>query len=202
LTMSATEILDLFQAQDNHHGDLTAQLTLLSNAYLAHQTVIGSYQIVVGVEDSSGNLSTHILTVNVVDLIGPIVYFDTSVIAVYNNVHLLLSDITKLLIRSEVLANRDYAVRVVFDSYTRYARVPGTYHMKLEYEDDDHQITTHNIQIVVRTAPSDFVPKIDEPSPVKLPSFWAKFGGWFGTGFFFLVAGASNLIWWKMSKKK
>ncbi|MCK7487880.1 MAG: hypothetical protein MZU97_22125 [Bacillus subtilis] len=202
LTMSATEILDLFHAQDNHDGDVTAQLTLLSNAYATHQTVIGSYQVVVGVEDSSGNLSTHTLTVNVVDLIGPIVYFDTSVIAVYNNAYLLLSDITKLLIRSEVLANRDYAVRVVFDSYTRYARVPGTYHMKLEYEDEANQITTHNLQIVVRLAPSDFLPKIDEPSPAIQPSFWAKFGGWFGTGFFFLAAGVSNLIWWKMSKKK
>jgi hypothetical protein len=202
LTMSEAEILSLYAAQDDHDGNLTAQLAILTNHYSAQKTNIGTYQIVIGVEDSSGNVSEHTLTVNVVDVIGPIVYFDTSVIAVYNNTYLLLSDITKLLIRSNVLANRDYDVRIVFDSYTRYAQVPGTYHMRIEYEDEEKVILTQNLQIVVRLAPSDYLPKIDEPRLPDEPSFWSKYWGWFGSGFFFLATGTSNLLWWKLSKKK
>jgi hypothetical protein len=202
LTMTETEILDLFDAQDDHDGDVTTQLEINLNEYTANQTNIGSYNVVIATIDSSGNRTEHTLTVNVVDLIGPIVYFDTSVIAVYNNTYLLLSDITKLLIRSNVLANRDYDVRVVFDSYTRYAQVPGTYHMRIEYEDVEKTISTQNLQIVVRLAPSDYIPKIEEPMMPNEPSFWSKYWGWFGSGFFFLAAGTSNFVWWKLSKKK
>lgn len=202
LVYSETDILNLFSVEDNHDGDITSELIIESNPYAAQSNQIGTYAIRLCVADSTGNESIRDLTIHVVDLIGPIVYYDTSVLTVYNNTHLLLSDITKLLIASSVLENRDYRATVLFDSYSKYARIPGVYHMEIEYVSDDREPSVQTLKIVVKEAAGDFIPGEDNPQTADSLTFWERNWGWFGSGFFLLATATSNLLWWKLKRKK
>lgn len=202
LVYTEAELLALFTVTDDHDGDLSGDLRITVNPYSANPTAIGSYLLWLEVADTAGNETMRPLTLNVVDLIGPIVYYDTSVLTVYNNTHLLLSDITKLLIASRVLSNRDYRATVLFDSYSKYARIPGVYHMEIEYSAEGVEPSLQTLKIVVKEAAGDFIPGIPDEPNIHSPSFWTRNGGWFGSGFFLLATVASNLLWWKMKRRK
>jgi hypothetical protein len=202
LVLSEAELLAMFSVEDDHDGDLSESLRITVNPYSPNPSTIGSYLLWLEVADTTGNETMRALMIHVVDLIGPIVYYDTSVLTVYNNTILLLSDITKLLIASSVLSNRDYRAIVRFDSYSKYARIPGIYHMEIEYSAEGIEPTLQTLKIVVREAAGDFIPGNPVDPNDDSPSFWQKNWGWFGSGFFLFATISSNFLWWKTKHRK
>lgn len=202
LIYTEAEILALYSVEDDHDGDLSDFLRITVNPYSANPSAIGSYLLWLEVADTTGNETMKPLMIHVVDLIGPIVYYDTSVLTVYNNTILLLSDITKLLIACNVLSNRDYRATVRFDSYSRYARTPGIYHMEIEYSAEGIEPSLQTLKIVVREATGDYIPGIPNDPNSDSPSFWKENWGWFGSGFFLFATISTNFLWWKTKRRR
>ncbi|HRY78171.1 MAG TPA: hypothetical protein P5154_05345 [Candidatus Izemoplasmatales bacterium] len=176
--LSAEDIRAMLQAQDGYDGDLTTDIILTSDGYSAHLHEVGQYLLVFAVTDAGGNTAEKTVCVRVVDLIGPIIYFDASVIRVYNTTVLTLTDFTTLLVRAdELAANTAYVAEVRFDSYTGHASVPGTYHLTVDYVHPNGTLVTKSLQIVVREKPIGNIDGIPV-GPVAEPSFFEKNRSW------------------------
>ena len=135
---------------DNYDDSSILNIVLDSDSYTINQNQLGQYTMQFSVTDSSGNKTTKIVTINVIDSIGPMVYLDSSIIQVYSNTVLALPDFAKLLVKTNELdKNEDYLISIRYDSYSKYANVPGTYHMYLDFEDGYGKITSKDFQIRV-----------------------------------------------------
>ena len=142
---------------DNYDPVGSMSLVLVSDTYSANSQTIGNYAMVFEVYDQSGNRSEKTVLINVVDSIVPIVYFDTSVIQVYSDSVLTLIDITKILGEAKELDMAfDYDVFVLYDSYSRHASVPGTYHISLRFVPSSGGVMDKNLQICVIDRTPDF----------------------------------------------
>lgn len=143
-------ILANLSVVDNYDDASTLQFVVESDNYSANKDELGSYEIRVSVTDSSGNKTIKVVTINVVDAIGPVVYFNSSVIQVYSDTVLSLPDFAKLLVKTNELdINSDYFIKVRYDSYTPYSNLPGTYHIYLDFEDGYGRITSKNFEVRV-----------------------------------------------------
>ncbi|MGD9910013.1 MAG: Ig-like domain repeat protein [Candidatus Izemoplasmatales bacterium] len=133
--ISISSIQNALTVIDNYDGDLS--LLVESDDYTENHSTIGEYSIVFLAEDSSGNKTSYTVTVQVVDEIGPILYYDYLIVQTYQNYVLSLEDFIHLLSLSEELGNIDHAsVSVLYDSYTAFASTPGVYHLKLLINDE------------------------------------------------------------------
>ena len=197
--MDEIEILALASAFDNHDGDLSAEIFLVMNTYTPNAYYVGEYQVVYRVVDSSGNTSDKPLTIQVFDNVGPILYFDTKVIAVYQNQYLTPTQITQLLIKSAVLQDLTYRVRVVEDHYTLHHTTPGNYHMTLEFTDEYARVFTHIFRIMVKEHSGEWIVSPEPITPPTLLAFFKKTWPIFTT--FTLFIGVLTSQWFIRRKK-
>lgn len=150
-TLSVEGVLGSLTALDGYDGDLTSAIVLESDGYTAHAHVVGDYLLVFSATDANGNTGRKTVVVRVVDTIGPIVYFDSSIVRIYNSTVLSLSDFTALLVRSgELDGGVSYEIEILFDSYTANAVIPGTYHLSLDFKDPQGDHWTKTFQILVK----------------------------------------------------
>ncbi len=200
--LSLDEIKNNLEVIDNYDGH-TLELEVVANDYFDNFNMLGIYSIVFGVSDSSGNRTEKSVQIEVVDNIGPMVYFDYSVIQVYNDTVLALGDIASLLSRSnELEPGESYDVSVMFDSYSKNASRPGTYHLALDFEDSKGNVYSKTLQINVRKKTADYsyqAPEMEENASGNfLEEEWQVIVG--GGVFFLLVA--SNVLWFIISRKR
>jgi hypothetical protein len=188
------------QAIDNYDGDLSAQIHLKTDGYSAYQHCIGDYVIVFEVEDLAGNYNQKTVIVRIIDEIGPIIYFDTSIIKVYNSTILSMSDLTTLLKKSgELAADENYQLYIRYDSYSDHASIPGVYHLTLEYENKDGEILAKSLQIVVKNVSTQYV-----EAQTALPdedSVFKQYQIGFVGGALILITIITNLAWAHQRKK-
>ncbi len=200
--MQIADILALATAMDNHDGNLTNQITLKSNTYSDQAYHVGMYTVVFQVTDSSNNHTEHTMSIEVYDNVGPILYFDSQVIAVYQNQYITLEQITQLFIKSRVLEELTYRVRVVEDHYTPNYTKPGSYHMVLTFEDEYARSFTHVLRLLVKDYQGDVVILPPGNPPFSLGVFLQDNWAYLTTAILFLVGVTTNLIWWKLKIKK
>jgi hypothetical protein len=200
--LSAEDVRSFLQAQDGYDGDLTSQIVLISDGYSSHLHQVGQYLLVFAVTDSAGNTAQKTVCVRIVDLIGPILYFDSSVIRIYNTSVLTLTDFTTLLVRADEL-ERDtpYAVDVRFDSYSSHASIPGTYHLTVDFRHPDGSVLTKSLQIVVREKPIGNVDGIPT-TPIGEPGFWEKNQSWIVGSAFVILVLAVNALYLVLHRKR
>ncbi|MBN2505013.1 MAG: hypothetical protein JXB20_06705, partial [Bacilli bacterium] len=200
--MSIDEVKAGLNVIDNYDGVLSG-LTLMSDTYSSSFNVLGSYSMIFEVFDSSGNRSEKTVNITVVDEIGPLVYFDCSIIQVYNDTVLALGDIAFLLSKSQELEpEENYNVIVVYDSYTNHANTPGTYHLSLDFENESGDVYSKTLQIRVKEKMADYHYEAPEIGEKPIANFWNQhteliLGG--GAGAIIL---ASNLLWFMITRKK
>ncbi|MDD4595958.1 MAG: hypothetical protein PHQ30_04455, partial [Candidatus Izemoplasmatales bacterium] len=140
--------------------------------------------------------------VKVVDEIGPIIYFDTSIIKIYNTTILSMTDFTNLLKRSgELAADENYQLFVRYDSYSDHASLPGVYHLTLEFENDDGEILTKSLQIVVKNVSTQFVEANLDPVQENTISFFEQYQSWIIGGTLLVITIITNLVWFIQRKK-
>jgi len=201
--LSIYEVQSGLSVIDNYDEATTLQITIVSDSYSENHDLLGDYQIVFEVFDSSGNRSEQIVSVSVVDEIGPVVYFDCSIIQVYNDTVLSLGDIAYLLSKTEeIKAENSYNFKVVYDSYSRHASVPGTYHLALDIIDENGDTLSKSFQIRVCERPVDYYHEAPDVGAEDASGFWEKYnlyllGGSLG-GMLFI----SNIFWIIFMKKK
>jgi hypothetical protein len=71
-TKTIDQLKALINASDNHDGDITANIVLKTDDYSAFSAVVGEYDVVFQVTDSSGNNQTYALTILVTDEESPV----------------------------------------------------------------------------------------------------------------------------------
>lgn len=199
-TISSNVVANNLSCNDNYDLAETLILVLESDNYTENSSVIGNYEMSFSVTDSSGNKTTQIVIISVVDQMGPVVYFNSAIIQTYNDTVMALPDFVLLLkTTNEIDRTKDYYVTIKYDSYTKNAKNPGTYHLTLNLTDNIGEEITKDFEIRVIEKPYDYV-EVGETT-VNTP-FYQKYKEYFigGVGAFTLII--SNVAWLVIFKKK
>lgn len=201
--LDINNMIDNLTVTDNYDLDSSLEVVLESDTYSVNHNTIGNYQIEFSVTDSSGNKTYKTVTVNVVDEIGPVVYFDSSVIQVYSDTVLSLPDFAKLLTQTKELdIDLEYYITVKYDSYSKYSNQAGTYHMYLDFVDGYGRVLSKEFEVKVVNRPFDYV-FIPENSNDYIEENFIQdnLNVLIGGGASAIVIG-TNVIWYFVTKKK
>ena len=199
--ITEADILENLSCTDNY--DLSGlNLILESNSYSDNHNVIGNYEMEFSVTDSSGNKTSQIVSIEVVDEIGPVVYFNSSIIQTYTDTVMALPDFLLLLRNAhEIDQFTDYYVTASYDSYTNNARVPGVYHLNLTLTNDLGDRIDKNLEINVIDRPIDYI-QVGEVVVDQNESFFSKFSDIIIGGSLAIFLIVSNVVWVVVLKKR
>jgi len=195
---SESSMLSALSVSDNYDADVT--IVIESNAYKNNHDTLGQYSVIFSATDSSGNISEKTLTVHVVDEIGPMVYLNLQVIQVYSDSVMTLPDFAQLLTKTKELdEEKDYLITVKYDSYSAHANTPGTYHLRLQFEDEYGQITDKEFQINVIDQAIDGVVFGKDNTDISFIYKHQKIFVYGGLSSAFIL---TNIIWYMVLRKK
>jgi hypothetical protein len=189
-TITIAEVLLGLHVVDNYDLPTSLVFVVVSDNYTINKYKLGNYEIHLSVTDANGNVSLKTVSIQVVDKIGPIMYFDSSVVQTYTNHVLLLEDFLHLINLSDELSNTTSVnVNIIYDSYSSHATVPGTYNLSLSLENDNNEKSVKEFQIIVKPS-EEIVYELPEEE-----SFFLQYKEYFMYGGLGLVIILSNLIW-------
>lgn len=72
--MGMFDLLDLITANDLFDGNLTDDIEIITDTFTANREILGTYNVLLRVTDTSGNSSDYSITINVIDDIAPKFY--------------------------------------------------------------------------------------------------------------------------------
>jgi len=201
-TITDSEIMLHLACIDNYDNSESLGVVLVTDNYTNYHNQLGSYSMVFSVTDSSGNITFQTVQIQVVDEIGPVVYFDSSIIQTYNDTVLALPDFMLLLTNAnEVDGSIDYQVSMLYDSYTRNAATPGVYHVTLKYQTTDGESFEKTLEIRVVEKDPDYI-YIPATNPEENSTALSQIKQYFVTGAVTLLLLVSNIVWVVVFKKK
>lgn len=187
---------------DNYDDLAALEIVLVSDGYSDQHQTPGTYEMVFKATDTSGNETSQTVSIQVVDAIGPVVYFDASIIQTYSNSVMSLPDFTALLVKANELdPNSDYRVTVNYDSYTRNAKNPGVYHVSLNFTSDTGENIDKNLEIRVVEKADDVIHTGEQTTP-NTQGFFKENGIILISGGLGLALLLSNVIWVVITRKK
>ncbi len=196
------EVMSNLSFTDNYDLQNELMMILESEDYTAHTGTLGIYTMTFSVTDSSGNTTYQSVSIQVVDEMGPVVYFDSAIVRAYVDAVLALPDFTQILISAnELNPEMDYLVTVVYDSYTRNASTPGTYHMTLKYETSDGDSFDKTLEIKVIDKDPDYI-HVGTVENNETETALSQIRQYLLTGAATLVLVVSNIVWAVLFKKK
>jgi len=125
--LSSNFFLSYFEATDNLDGDLTSTISIESNEYLGNADEVGTYQVVLSVQDSDGNKVYHTLTIKVKSTMFAYLIIDQYKWIVPNNVVLTDEQFVQELKRISDLPDDNFVFTSVSDTYSTNADTNGSY---------------------------------------------------------------------------
>ena len=148
----------MFLVTDNYDTLGFADLAVISDEYTVHSDVPGVYVIEFSVSDTTGNVTTHQLTMTVIDDIDPIIYIDQYIVVVESGSTFGTEDMLKLLRLSNEISNLDYQVSTLKDEYTGNENVAGeyVYEVKLTDSEGEELIREFKISVTEKEASVDY----------------------------------------------
>ncbi len=187
---------------DNYDPTENLDLILESDNYSGNEESLGNYEMLFSVTDSSGNKTYQTVTIEVVDEMGPVVYFNSSIIQTYTDTVMELPDFMVLLTNTkEIDGTLDYLVTVTYDSYTRNANTPGTYHLSLRMQSEGGPDITKNLEIRVVERQVDFIQQGNNEK-VETESFFTEYIEYIYGGVASFVLLVSNGVWLLVFKRR
>ena len=200
--LSVSEVMGYLSYTDNYDIESSLELVLETNTYTNNSRVLGNYEMSFSVTDSSNNKTIHRVDINVVDEIGPIVYFNSSIIQTYTDTVMSLPDFTKLLVNTkEINPELSYYVTVRYDSYSKNANTPGIYHLKLNLKNEQGDELTKDLEIRVVERPIDFIVVPSNPEE-DVTVYTYQLQTYIIGGVLTVLLVVSNIVWVVISKKK
>lgn len=205
ITTGYNQVLDVLgiknemTVSDNYDSLTLSDIALKEDTYTSNESMLGIYTVIFEAVDSSGNMTVHEIAVEVADLIGPEIYVDDAMIQTYVDRVLTLEDFADILLSAgELEAGMAYDINIAYDSYTDHATTPGTYHLHLDFVDEDETVITKKLEIIVKgeTYEGSFVGTPSEHEE----SLYLSYGPWMIGGGLTLLLIGSNL-WWHFKKK-
>jgi hypothetical protein len=187
---------------DNYDDSQDLEIVLENDTYSSNSNLLGQYEMKFSVTDSSGNKSYKTVDINVVDEIGPIVYFDTSIIQIYSDTIMSLPDFAKLMFHTNELdPEKYYFITTRLDTYTRHYNIPGTYHMHIDFEDEYGEVTKREFRIEVIDRNYDYIyvpqPGLEQPVTTFHPRLLYVLGS-----SSLLMSSSVGLLVWQLLKRK
>ncbi|MDT8337314.1 MAG: hypothetical protein RQ856_05760 [Candidatus Izemoplasmatales bacterium] len=201
--LTSAIVMEGLSVIDNYDDQLTLNIVLESDNYTINYNKLGQYSMQFSVTDSSGNKTYKTINIAVVDEIGPVVYFDSSIIQVYSDTVLSLPDFAQLLVKTnELNQGEDYYITIKYDNYTNHAQNPGTYHLSLDFEDSKGDVLTKEFQIRVIDRGYDYIFVQDHVEDKVQESFWQQNMLYTIGGLGFITASSLGVIVFSLIKKR
>ena len=143
-TTSLQALIDTITAIDSYNGDLTGSLVIPA---FPSFTTPGQTLMTITSTDSSGNIGSLALTVNVVDDIAPVINGSVKIVK-GQTATLTLSQITAEL---NAVDNVDgsLTLELISDAYTGHATETGAYLVKYKATDSSGNISYHEVRVWV-----------------------------------------------------
>ena len=166
---NVSSFISKYTALDETDGDITSRIEIVSDNYSMNQRKVGIWEVVLAVTDTAGNTSTISIYIEVIDDKGPVFYIDKTKIIIdltYEPV-----DINTVInyFQSTNIIKEDVVINVIEDTYSINKDKPGTYKLKLGYEENELDI---DIEVVER------LPELEEIEEVgifkKLANFFVR----------------------------
>ncbi|HHX79759.1 MAG TPA: DUF5011 domain-containing protein [Acholeplasmataceae bacterium] len=143
--LSLEEIKGFLQVSDNY--DFEIELSVLEDEYTSNYSKIGNYKIIFLATDSSGNETTFPLTVEVRDLVAPVITGPAKIRKSYQET-LLVEEILKLYSGFDD-QDGEVAVSVMTDDYSENMYELGTWNIKLKASDAGGNVSTYEVKVEV-----------------------------------------------------
>lgn len=145
--------LEFFKAWDDIDGDISDLIYVIEDDYTGNESVLGSYDVTIGVEDSEGHEATLEFIIMVVDVVEPTGPSTSSVTNVsYTSTYNLTNYISSY-IRPNFTDNyddpSDLVITVKTDGYTSTKSVPGNKTVIYSVKDTSGNETLHTLTIQV-----------------------------------------------------
>ncbi len=136
-------------AYDDIDGDLTDQIFIIDDDYSGHETTVGSYSVLLGVSDYSGNEAYFELIVHIIDDIPPVIQGPSTILieqAVAPNIHTLITNYYTF--------NDDYdgvitEYDILHNTYPNSDVTAGVYQTTIRIEDNAGNQTERQFSIEV-----------------------------------------------------
>jgi hypothetical protein len=146
--LSDNDILSKFTASDEIDGDCT--VTIKTNGYKGKESQIGVYTVLLNSLDSSGNVASDLITVEVDDTEGPVFYVNQTIIETFGELVVPANQLVASLVRSGILPDKTYN----YSEYTKgdYAKlsrveVGKEYEVQLSAYSEDGSVETAELTI-------------------------------------------------------
>jgi len=171
--LSLQTILTEFTASDDFDGDITNLITVDEDNYSSNSNQVGSWTITLSVTDSAGNITTKIITIEVIDKTKPVFLIDKRIITIdLRENQIEVADMIGVLQKTNAI-NEGSIVKVIVDEYTENKNTPGVYKIVLEAEEEQLELEVRVVEGVYED--------IQEEETIILEklSFFEKIGAFF-----------------------
>jgi len=142
---------------DEYDGPITYQLT--GDTYSSNRTILGTYNVGISATDSSGNLATKDLIIDVIDDIKPSISGPNHLVSPMSN-PLTIEDILQTQIVEDNYSSLSLSDLTVTDLYTSNEQTKGLYDVTLQISDSSGNQTSKVLTIEVE---DDVKPSISGP---------------------------------------
>lgn len=149
------DIMALFRVQDNIDELDETNIVLSNENYLLNSSVVGSYEVELEVSDQAGNVTTHRLTIDVIDDVAPIISGDEFLVTLNTKMNFNEEDALLLLINNGSLLNQDYKITTLINEYTGNEEVPGYYKYSILLDGEDGTQFEKDFMIQVQEESTD-----------------------------------------------
>ncbi len=143
------DIINSLSFTDNYTNLANVEPTVISDTYTSNQGIPGTYYINIEIEDSSGNILSEVITVNVIDDIAPSIGGPINYSGSYD-LGLTITDFLNMLSVSDnvdSLTNSD--IYIISDTYTSRTTEIGDFVIIFGVKDFNNNEYTHQIEITL-----------------------------------------------------
>lgn len=136
---SVENIMTLLSVSDDVDSLSMSDIVVIQNTYEGNENIIGTYIVEVSVSDKSGNSASHMMEIQVIDDISPVIYVDNFIITVESSSTFTSTDAITLLMNSKEIPYGAYNIVELNNEYEGNEDIPGIYdyHIELENENGD-----------------------------------------------------------------
>lgn len=139
-------ILSRIAVNDDYDGEITNRVRVVEDFYSHAPNRIGSFRVVLGVSDSSGNYAQQKILITVSDSVSPSFYLNTQVINIdLSNSSLEVADFVDILERSRTIVT-DCSYKVTYDEYSENKDKPGEYQIVFDVNGEPLALTVNVIE--------------------------------------------------------
>lgn len=144
------------KAIDDIDGDISDDIYIVTDNYTPNKSVLGTHEVTVGVEDSSGNVSEFTFKVAVVDITAPLINGNSSVVSIgYKETYNIANFKSTLTVSDnyDTLSASDITIKS--DNYTTNKTKLGTWNVVFEVTDSSGNTATFTkpIKVIDNVAP-------------------------------------------------